>query len=72
MKTTQRFTGALASALLALAATPAAMADELPDCLANPGTADFFGFTHQMEIFVDNTTWSAPSTSSANTSTPAL
>ncbi|MEO1576008.1 MAG: hypothetical protein AAFU65_13765 [Pseudomonadota bacterium] len=41
--------------LLLTSATAAA--DELPDCLANPGTADFFGFTHRMEVFLDNTTW---------------
>ncbi|MEM6640811.1 MAG: hypothetical protein AAF610_13020 [Pseudomonadota bacterium] len=47
----------MASVMLACISTPAALADELPDCLANPGTADFFGFTHHMEIFLDNTTW---------------
>ncbi len=34
-----------------------AAADEMPDCLANPGTADFFGFTHRLEVFVDNRVW---------------
>lgn len=48
---------ALACTALSLAITPASVAEELPDCLANPGTADFFGFTHRIEIFVDNTTW---------------
>ena len=38
--------------------TPAtSVADDMPDCLASPGVADFFGFTHRIEIFVDDTTW---------------
>lgn len=32
-------------------------ADEIADCLASPGVADFFGFTHRIEIFLDNKTW---------------
>ncbi|MEM7083814.1 MAG: hypothetical protein AAF465_13880, partial [Pseudomonadota bacterium] len=34
-----------------------AKADQMNDCLANPGVADFFGFTHRIEIFLDNRTW---------------
>ncbi len=45
------------SAAAAVAVPVTATADELPDCLANPGVADFFGFTHRMEIFIDNKTW---------------
>ncbi|MFK8017105.1 MAG: hypothetical protein AB8G17_16905 [Gammaproteobacteria bacterium] len=48
---------ALCLGAAALATPLAASADELADCLASPGVADFFGFTHRIEIFLDNKTW---------------
>lgn len=48
---------AIIATVVAAAVPGAVVADEMPDCLAAPGVADFFGFTHQIEIFVDDTTW---------------
>lgn len=47
----------LLSAAVAIAMPVTATADEMADCLANPGVADFFGFTHRIEIFLDDKTW---------------
>lgn len=52
-----RTAAALFLCAAALAAPVAVSADELPDCLASPGVADFFNFTHRMEIFLDDKTW---------------
>jgi len=41
----------------AMNAPVTAIAEEMADCLVNPGVADFFGFTHRIEIFLDNKTW---------------
>ncbi|MEL7451021.1 MAG: hypothetical protein AAFN78_17535 [Pseudomonadota bacterium] len=50
-------TGLLLCATATMMVPVGAAADEMPDCLANPGTADFFGFTHRLEVFVDNRLW---------------
>lgn len=54
---------ALAAVLCGLPGIPAAAQEaEMPECLANPGVATLFGFTHRPEIFLDDRFWyfSAP------------